>query len=445
MSFIGYGLGDMANNLVFSMGMFFLLHYYTDVAGISAAAAGTMLLLVRIYDAVMDVVAGRVIDRTGVVGSWGKFRPYLLWGGLPLLLLNVAVFSVPGDWREQSKLIYAFVTYALLGTAYSFVNIPYGSLASVMTQVPRERSLLSAARTLMAACAIIFLAIVLGPMFRGMQGEALQSGLTLLTLVMAGAGMLLYIACFKSCKEVVERDVVQPQWRESLSTLRTNRPLHVLCLAALCALIGVSSIGTSTLYYARYVLGDSQHFLTIILITTLFGILIAVPVVSLLIGRIGKRGTFILGMAMAALSHLALYFTPAINLIWVFACLACGAVGSMLAMIVMWALESDTVEYGEWRTGLRIEGMNYSMFSLTRKCGQALGGSMPAFLLAGSTYVPNLANQDSATLRAIGQAIALVPAAFFAMALLLMMFYPLSDRRFLTLVQEIQDRRRQKN
>ena len=149
---IGYGLGDVANNFAFAMGALFLLNYYTDVAGIGAAAAGTMLAVVRIYDAVMDVVAGRVIDRTKT--RWGRFRPFLLWGAIPLVLMSVAVFSVPAGWGRTEKLIYAYVTYALLGTAYSFVNIPFGSLATVMTQEPRERARLGASRTIMASCTL---------------------------------------------------------------------------------------------------------------------------------------------------------------------------------------------------------------------------------------------------------------------------------------------------
>lgn len=443
-AFAGYGVGDMANNLVFSMGMFFLLNYYTDVAGIGAAAAGTMLLLVRLYDALIDVVAGRVIDRTHFADG-SKFRPYLLWAGLPLLLLNVAVFSVPAHWDSTQKLIYATLTYALLGTAYSFVNIPYGSLASVMTQIPRERSLLGAARTLMSTCTIVFLAFVLGPVLRNMHGEALQSRLTLLTFAMAGFGMLLYWVCFKTCKEIVVRDISQPKWKESMAALRSNRPLHMLCLIALFVLVGVSASGASVMYFARYVLGDARHFLTIILVTTIFGIAVSLPMVSILVRKIGKRGTFMAGMAIASLAKLALYFSPDVDHVVIFAWLAVGAAGSTLGMIVMWALESDTVEYGEWRTGVRIEGMNYSLFSLTRKCGQALGGSIPAFLLASSAYIPNLANQTPATIRVMWQSFVLVPAICYAMALLLMLFYPLTDRRFLELVQEIRERRGQGN
>ena len=440
-SVVGYGLGDAANNFAFSLGMLFLLNYYTDVAGIDAAAAGTLLVLVRIYDAAMDMVVGTIVDRTPTSTRWGRFRPYLLWGSVPLLLINVAVFSVPAAWSAAEKLAYAYVTYSLLGTAYAFVNIPYGALASVMTQAPRERSRLSAARTLLSTATVILLAAMLGPALRGEHGAALQTRLTEFTLLLAAVGVLLHWVCFGICREVVERSVMHPPWKDSLATLRANRPLQMLCLIALCALIGTSSAGASAMYYARYVLGDAKHFLTITLATTVVGMLLGVPAAPRLVGRCGKQQTFRIGMATAAIAHLTLLFIPSTSLTGICAALACGAAGSMLAMTVLWALESDTVEYGEWKTGIRIEGMNYSFFSLTRKCGQALGGSIPAFLLAGSAYVPNQATQTPSALWAITQGVALIPAIAFSAAFLIMSAYPLSDRRFLAIVQEIKTRR----
>ncbi len=436
---IGFGLGDVANNFAFAMGALFLLNYYTDVAGISAAAAGTMLAAVRIYDAVMDIVAGRVIDRTST--RWGRFRPFLLWGSLPLMLLSVAVFSVPAGWDATDKLIYAYVTYALLGTAYSFVNIPYGSLATVMTQLPRERAMLGASRTIMAALTFSFLALVLGPVVRSVSGEALQARLTQFTLILAAIGLVLYFFCFRSTREIVQRDVERPALKASVGTLLSNRPLLILCCIALCVLIGYFSMSASAMYFARYVLGDPKQFVSIIVITSLFGTLISAPLVPMMVGRIGKKTTFLFGLAMGAIGFLSLFFSPAGDKLLIFFSLFIAAVGVMIPMTVMWALEADTVEYGEWKTGIRIEGLTYSFFSFTRKCGQALGGSIPAFLLAASDYVPNAAQQSADALRGIQQGIALVPAIAFMVAFILMLFYPLTDKRHAELVQEIKDRR----
>lgn len=440
---VGYGLGDMANSLVFSMGMLFLLNYYTDVADISAAAAGTLLMAVRIYDAVMDIVVGRLIDRGGRPHRSGRFRPYLLWGAVPLLVLNVAVFAVPASWSDTGKLAYALVTYMLLGTAYSFVNIPYGSLASAMTQSPRERSMLGAARALMGTSAIILLAFVLGPGLRSLQGEALQTRLMHFTLGLAVIGVFCYAICFATTSEVVERDARHPTLKESVSTLLSNMPLQLLCIAGLLTLAGVSCMGASAIYFARYVLGDAKHFLGIILFTTACGMAVSIPLAPLLAARYGKTRTFQSGLAIAGAAHLYLFWIPASSWIAIYALLAIASTGTMLAMAIFWALESDSVEYGEWRTGRRLEGLNYSLFSLARKCGQALGGSIPAFLLAGSAYVPNMAIQHPAVLQTIRVGVTLAPATAFLAAFVVMLFYPLSDRRYLELIGEIRMRRQQ--
>lgn len=436
---IGYGLGDVANNFAFAMGALFLLNYYTDVAGIPAAAAGTMLVVVRIYDAIMDMVAGRVIDRTST--RWGRFRPFLLWGAVPLMLLSVAVFSVPSGWDADAKLLYAYVSYALLGTAYSFVNIPFGSLATVMTQQPRERARLGASRTLMAMGTFSFLALVLGPVVRSAKGEALQSMLTQFTLILAVAGIVMYYLCFKSTREIVERDIAQPKLKDSIGTLLTNRPLLMLCASALCVLIGYFSLSATSMFFARYVLGDTKQFVVLVFVTTLFGTLVAAPLAPLLVGKLGKKGAFLCGLALAAFGFFALFLAPLSNKAWIYGALGTASIGVQMAMTVMWALEADTVEYGEWRTGMRIEGLTYSFFSFTRKCGQALGGSVPAFLLAASGYVPNAEVQSERAIAGIQQAMALVPAIAFAAAFVLMLFYPLTDARFAQLVEEIRGRR----
>jgi glucuronide carrier protein len=127
LQYLGYGFGDAANNLTFMMASSFLLIYYTYVAAIPAAAAGTLFLVVRVWGGFTDLFAGRRVDATST--RWGKFRPYLLFGSPPLLLLLVALFTVPGGWSPEAKLVYAYVTYALFQLAYSFVNIPYGSLS----------------------------------------------------------------------------------------------------------------------------------------------------------------------------------------------------------------------------------------------------------------------------------------------------------------------------
>ena len=159
----------------------FVLIYYTDVAGISAATAGTLLLVVRIWGGFTDLLAGRLVDETTT--RWGKFRPYLLFGPLPLLALLVAMFSIPAGLGDGGKLAWALVSYALFSLAYSFVNIPYGSLAAAMTQEPDARAKLSSSRAVAAGLTILLIAIIVSPQIEG-SGD-LQRSLTVTTAVFA--------------------------------------------------------------------------------------------------------------------------------------------------------------------------------------------------------------------------------------------------------------------
>lgn len=427
----------MANNIVFAMGTLFLLNYYTDVAGMESTAIGTMLLGVRIFDAVMDLVAGSIADRT--MTRFGRFRPFLLWGALPLVVLNVLVFSVPAAWSSSHKLVYAYGTYALLGVAYSFVNIPYGSLATVMTQQSDERTRLGAARMLFAACSFCILAMVIGPQLRGAAAD-LQYMYTKYTICLGSVAVCLYFICFMATIEPISCKRRQVSILKDLRSLTLNRPLFLFCLCSLCIMSAIICENTSIIFYTRYVLGGHEHFIAIIAGTSLLGPFAAVPLASVCSTYIGKKRTFLLGCGVGCVGSLTLFLIPSDNAALIYCAFGVAAIGPIFALTVMWAMEADTVEYGEWVTGIRMEGLTYALFSFTRKCGQAIGGSIPAYLLACGGYVPNLVQDDMARL-AILSSVALVPAGMLALAFALMLFYPLTDERHGQLLREIEARR----
>ncbi|EYD85417.1 glucuronide carrier protein [Escherichia coli 1-176-05_S3_C2] len=398
---VGYSLGDVANNFAFAMGALFLLSYYTDVAGVGAAAAGTMLLLVRVFDAFADVFAGRVMDSVNT--RWGKFRPFLLFGTAPLMIFSVLVFWVPTDWSHSSKVVYAYLTYMGLGLCYSLVNIPYGSLATAMTQQPQSRARLGAARGI--------------------------------------AGMVLYFICFKSTRENVVRIVAQPSLKISLQTLKRNRPLFMLCIGALCVLISTFAVSASSLFYVRYVLNDTGLFTVLVLVQNLVGTVASAPLVPGMVARIGKKNTFLIGALLGTCGYLLFFWVSVWSLPVALVALAIASIGQGVTMTVMWALEADTVEYGEYLTGVRIEGLTYSLFSFTRKCGQAIGGSIPAFILGLSGYIANQA-QTPEVIMGIRTSIALIPCGFMLLAFVIIWFYPLTDKKFKEIVVEIDNRKK---
>ena len=434
--FLGYATGDAANNLAFSMSSMFLLLYLTDVVGLEAAAVGTMFLLVRFWDALADIFAGRLVDRTST--RWGKFRPFLLFGSLPLLLLSVAVFSVPDGLSEGEALVYAYVSYAILGLAYSLVNIPYGSMATAMTQRPEERAKLATFRVFGSNLTILMLALVVAPQIKG--SDDLQQSLTTTTLAFVVVGFALYLFTFLTAREQVERDVAKVTGRQTIDTLKQNRPLLLLCLSSLAFLVGMFALQTVGIYYARDVLGDANYYI-ILTIAQTAGTFLAAAFVPLIVRTVGKKQGYLSFGAVAIVAGIGLAVAPASTPIIAFICYFVIGIGLGGVNTLMWALEADTVEYGEWKTGIRTEGATYSVFSFTRKMGQAIGGAAAAYTIGFGGYVAQSETQPDSAINAIKIAAGVVPAAVVFIALAIMFAYPLTESRFREIVREVAQRR----
>lgn len=434
---ICYSFGDVANNFAFAMGALFLLSYYSDAAGIESAAAGAILLGVRIFDAFADVCAGRIVD--SVKTKMGKFRPFLITASVPLMIMSILVFCVPSDWSHQAKIIYATVSYALLGLFYSLVNIPYGSLATAMTQDPRSRARLGAGRTIGASCTFVALAFVIGPKIASADREAVQAVYQHYTMCLAVIGMILYFICFAATKENVVRTVAQPSFKVSVQTVKQNKPLFMLCGAALFMLAANFSVSASAIFYVRYMIADPSLFTIFVLVQSFIGCVGPAPFIPHLVARFGKKHTFLIGCVISLVGFIAFFFLSPYFYVGMIA-LAVASIGIGFAMTTMWALEADTVEYGEYKTGVRIEGLTYSLFSLTRKCGQALGGSIPAFILSFFGYVANQEQTEQAIF-GIRSCVSIAPACCIVMCFVIMYFYPLTDKVFKQIVEEIAKRR----
>jgi glucuronide carrier protein len=434
--FLGYAAGDAANNLAFAMSAMFLLLYYTDVVGISAAAAGTLFLVVRLWDAFADVFAGRLVDKSST--RWGKFRPFLLFGSLPLLGLSVLVFSVPGGLSPGAALVYAYVSYAVFGLAYSLVNIPYGSMATAMTQRSDERAKLATSRVFGSQLTILMLALVVAPQIQ--NSDDLQRSLTITTLVFLVVGFGLYVFTFLTAKEQVERDVPKVTVRQTVDTVKQNKPLLMLCLSSLLFLTGMFAVQTVGIYYARDVLGNANYYIILVVVQTAGTFLIA-ALIPRAVRTLGKKRSYLLLGVVGIVAGIALALTPASTPLIAFICFFFLGIGMGGVNTLMWALEADTVEYGEWKTGVRTEGTTYALFSFTRKAGQAIGGAAAAYTIGFGGYVADAATQPDSAVTAIKIAVGVVPAVVIGFALLIMLKYPLTESRFRELVRDVAQRR----
>jgi glucuronide carrier protein len=408
--------------------------------------------VVRLWDAFADLLAGRLVDRT--MTRWGKFRPFIMFGAVPLLFMSYLVFHVPTSFSDGTKLIYAYGTYAVLGLLYSLVNIPYGSLASAVTQSVHERAKLVAARSFGSAVASVLLTFVIGAQISALRGQkadittpedltayqdAVQGAFTTITLAFVAIGTAAFLFTAWACREKVIRTQPRISVKETFGTIRSNKPLAYLCASSFFYLIGVYAVGGTTAFYAQYVLGNIGLVGLITLVNVGISMVIT-PFIPAIIDRFGKKNIFQYCGLFTIIGGVGLFFAPA-NMFWlVLVTLAIKGIGASLINTLMFGLEADTVEYGEWQTGRRSEGATYALFSFTRKVTQSIGGALGAWALAAGGYIaanaanPNPVQPDTAIF-AIKATIGLLPAVAALVAMIIFAKYPLNDRRF----QQIRD------
>jgi glucuronide carrier protein len=336
------------------------------------------------------------------------------------------------------QLTYAYVSYGALAMAYSLVNIPYGSLAAAITQSPQDRAKLATARTMGAAATIMMLAFVVAPQIE--NSENLQRSLTTITLAFVVIGFACYLFTFRTTRETVERDVTRVGLKESLRAIKSNKPLIMLCLSSVCCLTGMFSLQTINIYYARDVLGNASYFI-VLTVLSIGGMFVIAPFVPKVVATLGKKRGYIVGGAIAMAGALGLMFAPAS--MPMFAFISFGVMGLGLGAVntLMWALEADTVEYGEWRTGMRIEGANYAVFSFVRKVGQAIGGAAAAYTIGFAGYIAGETAQSEQALWGIRAAAGIVPMSFIGAGIAIMTLYPLTESTFARMVGEVAERR----
>ena len=438
---LGYAAGDAGCNIAFQMTGLFLLIFYTDVVGIDPAHAGNIFLFVKIWDAFADLFAGRMVDRT--MTRWGKFRPFLLWYSVPLLVSNLFCFWIPVD-GYGAKLAWAAASYAIMGLLYSLVNIPFGSLAGAMSQNPIDRSRLASARMVGSGSTILLLALVLAPQIKASDNLALTFLLTAAAFLVIGT--ILFMITFVTARETVIRDVAQVSLRQTIQTVKKNGPLIRLCLSSVFYLTGQNIISALGIYIANDILSQyagGNWLATVVTIITTGAVIYVAPFGPVITRRLGKKRGFMIAAAGAMLGN-ALFFVSG-NLVFALVGLFFAGVGMALLNTMTWALEADTVEYGEWKTGIRTEGATYAAFSFVRKVGQAIGAAVAGYALAWAGYNGSLKDtgqpQSPEVLDRMQQAAGALAFLCFLGALLIMATYPLTEARFREIVQSIQANR----
>lgn len=431
---IAYGLGDTASNIVFQTVMMFLAFFYTDIYGLNPAFIGFMFLAVRIIDAVTDPIMGSLADRT--VSRFGKFRPYILFGAVPFGVISVLAFTTP-DLSEQGKMIYAFATYTLLMLVYTAVNIPYCALGGVMTKDPQERVSLQSYRFVCAFIGGLLVSALTLPLVDALGQGDKAKGYQLTILLMSIAGVVMFLLCFAGTRERVQ-PVAEQQGsvRDGLKALWQNDQWRVLSVAALFLLTGNVLKNTMAIYYVKYYLGQNDGitlFITLGMFASMAGCLVANPLAK----KVCKIKAYIGLQLAAAFFCAASYFVAPDQLIWAFAMNMAWNFCFNAATPLLWAKMADTVDYGEWKTGVRTTGMVYSSIIFFIKMGLAIGGAMAGWLLAGYGYQADT-EQTATAKEGILLAFSLLPAIGSVVVALVMRHYLLDNRKVAAIQADLQ-------
>lgn len=432
-SVLAFGSGTAGVALFMIPTTSILLFSLTDVAGIPAAAAGVILLLMRGLDAVVDIPLGLVIDRWRP-GRFGKYRRWLLIIPLPLLVTTVALFSIPA-LDPAAAIAWAVVAYSLFGVLYSCLDIPLGAIGASMTQRPDDRTRLSGVRSVtVLGVQMLVTALVLPQL---VPGRDLRTVLTVTIFVLGLGGMILVIASGLGTRERAARPVDAVSARDGLRMLRANPPLLIVSLTAFLCFSAFAVFNGAMVFYLRDVLGAlalAPVFSAVSFVLTVTAAVLA----PRLVRRVGKRRTFFLAAATSVSGTALLAVADDVALGVAGIGLFNGGLG--LIIVMCFAMQADTVEYGQWRSGVRAEGTAFAMFAFVTKWAASLGGAVGAFVLAGGGYAAGAATQPETALAAIRLSSAGVPAVLLVMAIALICFSPLSDARFAEIARELRDR-----
>ena len=434
---IGYSLGDTASHFVWDMVGFWLLFFYTDVYGISAAAAGTIMLVARFWDMAIDPVIGVISDRTNT--RWGKFRPYILYGAIPYAVLAILTFTTP-NLGEFGKIIYAGATYVLLMTAYAAINLPYSALGAVMTDDTYERAGLNTYRFIAGFTGqfvVTGLALTLAEFFGG--GDKAQ-GFQYTVLLFAVLSLIFFFITFKTTKERVHPPKEQVNsLKEDFGNLFKNKAWIVLALVGIISFIMFAMQNAAIAYYFKYYLGRENNVQLFNVIGTV-ALIVALPLSKPLAKRFGNKNVFIGSSLISGLFFMLIYIAGINDLTTIYIFNIIAKMAYAPAVPLLWTMIADSADYGEWTTGRRATGLYFSAAVFAQKAGWGIGAAIAGWFLAASGFVPNVVQNDTA-ITGIKLLVSVIPGILYMSCAIFMIFYKI-DAKTTTLMKTELDARR---
>lgn len=432
---VGYGVGDFGFGLFFLTASQFLLYYYTDVLGLDPATAGWVFGGAVVWDAITDPVMGALANRTHT--RWGRYRPYLLFASVPLALSWALIF-LPNTFSGAPLVAFALLAHLLFRTCYALASMPYLALSAAMTEDSTQRSSLAGFRLVFQAFAGVLVAFATLPLAEAMGGG--QPGFFKVALMYGVVGAAVLLIVFAVTREVTVGAAlkVRPSFIAMIRMLKANQAFWLVCGAFLIGSVANVFFNKSLPYFMKYGLDQPQLIgpaLGILALTITFSI----PIWTLVSKRTSKRKTFLIGTSLVLAAYVGLWFAPTVAPAWL-SLIALLGFGSGAIFLSSWAMMPDTVEYGEWKSGVRAEGAVFGFVSLVQKASLGLAAGLLGEVLSVIGYTAN-AVQTPETLESLRVVMLAVPALFTALAAISVLFYPLDARTHGRLVRILTRRR----
>lgn len=465
---IGYGFGDMSSSMFWKIFSYYLPFFYSNIFGLSLAHAGTLVLVTKLYDAVSDPVMGLIADRTNT--RWGKYRPYLLWIAIPFAVAGVLAFFTPQTDNYTFKHVYAYVTYILMMTVYTAINVPYGAMLGVMTDDSREKSVFSSFRMFFAFIGSFIAMGSFEPLLKLRQSilgtlpaewtlaDSTPADWTIAVSVIGIVCAVLFILSFVMTRErVTEAEMAKEPVKENskaaaktsvaedLKALVANGPWWMLLGGGIAILLFNCVRGGAAAYYFADVLGTNAIFtlalfLTVGEISQLVGVVVTVPVSE----KIGKKATFLLVLVAVTVLSIIVAFLPetpagmwALLVSQILICIAIGINSPLL-----WSMFADVADYSELKNGRASTGLIFSSSSMAQKFGAAFGSAIVLWVLMAFGYDnAKGAVQTPEALATIKALISWIPAVGSAAGIAIMLGYPLTDKKMSEIRQELSKKR----
>ena len=423
-----YAFGDVGGNLIWSFASAFIVLYYTDSAMLSAAFAGTMMLICRFFDGLSDILMGIIIDKTRA--RWGKARSWILFSTLPLGLVFVATFNIPAGLSETSKNAYAFITYFLLSVVfYTASNLAYHTMLQRFSLTSQDRSVVSVVRTIFVLITVLTINLLTPALLASMGGEKSQIAWTTMSLIFGILAVIFLFITFFGVKEKLPVTVIDNDGKKqtvpmkrALKTLLSSRYFYIAIFLFIVFYVsnGTQGIG---IYYARDVLGDPNLFGIISLISIL-PMLVVMPFAPLLFKKIGKRNTMIIGLIISLVATSISLINP-FNVLLYLITSVFRAAGLIPLAAAIFTLAGDVVDYNDMKTGIRAEGITTAANSVGSKLGIGIGSALLGWMLAWGKYDGSLAVQPESAINAMIVLSIVIPLVITAISVVLLLFWNL--------------------